>query len=578
MAIDIKFFNSFVLKKNINNLGSGSAAYLPVFPGLPNNPTNYPLFPTSSAVPGTGPGGRTDDDVVTANVRNWVVEESRIRGGFNETEVGYGVRAYLRKETSEQKIRTNAIIYSGIYNSNTGINRTNEFPIGEEITKAVDPGNGSIQKLHAIDTNMAIFQEDKVSRALIDKDAIYSAEGVGTPVSSTKLVIGQITPYVGEYGISKSPESFAYFGYRRYFTDKNRNAVMRLSNDGLTEISQYGLKDFFRDKLSEINDEFYLDSFTSTITASATTPLPYIRITTNLNKIEKGIEVLIPQTTGNDVSATVLGWFGSASGSFLLVYLDTSPVSPDLAQEVTFNKYIKDKVVGGFDNYNDQYTLSLQKNTNFTTPTTGQEGISVNYYTTSFDEGSLGWTSFYDYKPTFIFSLKSNFFTTTSPQLYKHYSNTVNRNNFYGIDNVSDITFIFNASPSIVKNFKTVNYEGSNGWQVANLQSDTEGFDLQGGTQNQYTDSAKVIKSYDEGLYTENGIPYRAGFNRKENKYFANLINNSAARPGEVFFGDATTGIKGYLATIKVSTDTTTDPGGAKELFAVSTEFVVSSR
>jgi hypothetical protein len=574
MAIDIRFFNSFVLKKNINNLGSGNAAYLPVFPGLPNNPTDYPLFPTS----GSNPGGRTEPNVTTANVRNWAVEESRIRGGFNETEVGYGVRAYLREETSEQKIRTNAIIYSGIYNSNTGINRTNEFPIGEEITKAVDPGNGSIQKLHAIDTNMAIFQEDKVSRALIDKDAIYSAEGVGTPVSSTKLVIGQITPYVGEYGISKSPESFAYFGYRRYFTDKNRNAVMRLSNDGLTEISQYGMKDFFRDKLSEINDEFYLDSFTSTITASATSPLPYIRITTNLNKIEKGIEVLIPQTTGNDVSATVLGWFGSISSSFLLVYLDTSPVSPDLAQEVTFNKYIKDKLVGGFDNYNDQYTISLQKNNNFISETTGQEGISVNYYTTSFDEGSLGWTSFYDYKPGFIFSLKSNFFTTTSPQLYKHYSNNVNRNNFYGVDNSSDITFIFNANPSIIKNFKTVNYEGSNGWQVSNLQSDTEGFDLQGGTQNQYTDSAKIIKSYNEGLYTEGGIPYRAGFNRKENKYFANLINNSAARPGEVFFGGATTGIKGYLATVKVSTDATTDPGGAKELFAVSTEFVVSSK
>ena len=95
MAIDIKFFNSFVLKKNINNLRSGSAAYMPVFPGLPNNPTDYPLFPTSSAVPGTGPGGRTDDDVVTANVRNWVVEESRIRGGFNETEVGYGVRELM---------------------------------------------------------------------------------------------------------------------------------------------------------------------------------------------------------------------------------------------------------------------------------------------------------------------------------------------------------------------------------------------------------------------------------------------------------------------------------------------------
>ena len=68
------------------------------------------------------------------------------------------------------------------------------------------------------------------------------------------------------------------------------------------------------------------------------------------------------------------------------------------------------------------------------------------------------------------------------------------------------------------------------------------------------------------------------GFMRKENKYFANLVNNSGARPDEVVFGSATTGIKGYLATVKVSTDATTDPGGSKELFAVSTEFVVSSR
>ena len=108
--------------------------------------------------------------------------------------------------------------------------------------------------------------------------------------------------------------------------------------------------------------------------------------------------------------------------------------------------------------------------------------------------------------------------------------------------------------------------------------SDAEGFDLQNAAQQQYQDSANQVKSYEEGLYTENGVPYRAGFNRKENKYFANLINNSVARPGEIFFGDATTGVKGYFATVKVSTDATTDPGGAKELFAVSTEFVVSSR
>jgi hypothetical protein len=37
------------------------------------------------------------------------------------------------------------------------------------------------------------------------------------------------------------------------------------------------------------------------------------------------------------------------------------------------------------------------------------------------------------------------------------------------------------------------------------------------------------------------------------------------------------TGIKGYFATVKVSTDDATDPGGLKELFAVSSNYVESS-
>ena len=207
MAIAIKYFNSFVLKKTVNDVTTGNAAYKPVFPGLPNNPTNYPEFGTNAS---------SDTNVIGVDGRNWIVEESRIRGGFNNTSTSYGPRAYLIETSNEQSVRNNALIYSGVYNSRTDLNETNVFAIGEQITKAVDPIHGSIQKIHALDSNLAIFQENKVSNALIDKDAIYSAEGVGSPVTSTNLVIGQITPYVGEYGISNNPESFAYHGYRRY--------------------------------------------------------------------------------------------------------------------------------------------------------------------------------------------------------------------------------------------------------------------------------------------------------------------------------------------------------------------------
>ena len=61
-------------------------------------------------------------------------------------------------------------------------------------------------------------------------------------------MLGQSRPFVGEYGISKNPESFASSSYRAYFTDRQRGAVLRLSMDGLTPISNAGMKDWFRDK------------------------------------------------------------------------------------------------------------------------------------------------------------------------------------------------------------------------------------------------------------------------------------------------------------------------------------------
>ena len=84
-----------------------------------------------------------------------------IRGGYNNTSVDFGVKAYIVEENDSQQRRSNSLIYSGIYNSRTGINQTNQFSVAEEITKSVDPVNGSIQKLFAEDTNLTVFQERK---------------------------------------------------------------------------------------------------------------------------------------------------------------------------------------------------------------------------------------------------------------------------------------------------------------------------------------------------------------------------------------------------------------------------------
>ena len=78
-------------------------------------------------------------------------------------------------------------------------------------------------------------------------------------------------------------------------------------------------------------------------------------------------------------------------------------------------------------------------------------------------------------------------------------------------------------------------------------------------------------------MYTQNGVSLHAGFSRKENRYVANLVSSSPVRPGEIIFGNQMSGIKGYIANVKFSTDGSTDVGGIKELFAVSSRFVPSS-
>ena len=179
------------------------------------------------------------------------IEVNRLRAGFNEPYFDLGVKAYAVQENFAEERRANALIHSsGLFNSRTGINQLNQFNEAEGgLILGLDPSDGSIQKLYAEDTQLLIFQEDKVSRSPIDKDFIYSAEGGAVPVTSSTQYLGTVAPYSGEYGISLDPGSFAVYGTRKYFTDKNRGVVLRLSNDGLTEISRAGMSDFFRDAL-----------------------------------------------------------------------------------------------------------------------------------------------------------------------------------------------------------------------------------------------------------------------------------------------------------------------------------------
>jgi hypothetical protein len=566
-TIGVKYFNAFWLKRIVNNSSADA------WPGLPWNPTGYPVFPFAST------------PLAGATRSNFYVEESRIKGGFNNSQVSLGVRAYVVNQNVDALDKKHSLIYSGLLNTRTGFNETNVFSIADPLIRDLDPRNGSIQKLYTEDTNLNVFQEAKVSKVLINKNAIYSGDQ-GSLETGNVNVLGQDVPYLGEYGISRNPESFAEYGYRKYFADKDRAAILRLSRDGITEISGYGMKDYFRDTLATISDEYERQTVATTISLTTTGVTATVNVGSDISaKVELGAAVEVT-ASGGAVTSTGLTVIDVPTSTSVTLSGTFDFSSAGTYTNITFITYRRGMAIGAWDAHQSAYTISLQ-----TKPRTISTADDT-FDTLGYDEQIKGWTSFYSYKPVFMGSLKNNFFTFIDSNVYQHYDESVSngRCKFYGAVTPAEafVEFIFNPNPTVVKNFNTIAYEGNNGWEVDSYVSDFEGFDQvqNAGAFNQYQDTTSTVKSYVEGQYDSAGNVYpaaltepifRAGFDRKENHYVANLVNASTARPGEVIFGSNVSGVKGYLMTVKMSIDASTDAGGAKQLFSVSSNYVLSS-
>jgi len=321
------------------------------------------------------------------------VESDRIEDDFNTQVIGKGVRvsSTLAIPYEEERIES-GMIFSGIFNSISGVNNTNQFLIAEKITKNLNSTYGSIQKLYARDTDLVVLMEDKCFRVLANKDALFNADG-SSNVASSNQVLGSVTPFIGEFGISKNPESFASFGFRSYFVDKARGAVMRLSRDGLTKISSSGMSDYFIDNLK-------------------------------LN------------TTGD-----IIGSYNSDAGSYnLLINVPDVRVNPGENPPVITNS-----------------TESV-----------------------SFKEKVNGWTTTMSYIPEAAISLNNEYYSFKDGELYNHTEFTdaatpiaVPRTNFYGVQYKATVTPIINDAPTSVKKFKTLAYEGTEGW-AAEIETDQQ--------------------------------------------------------------------------------------------------------
>jgi hypothetical protein len=115
----------------------------------------------------------------------------------------------------------------------------------------------------------------------------------------------------------------------------------------------------------------------------------------------------------------------------------------------------------------------------------------------------------------------------------------------------------------MVKNFQTINYEGDTGWNMVSFNTNTD---------KTLSISEAVFATTLEQI--QNSLLINR-FKLKEDKYFADLVNNTSSQSGEIVFGRSSSGVKGFFGEVKMEVNNANN--AKKELFAVSTGFVQSS-
>ena len=196
---------------------------------------------------------QTDEDIAILNldVFNCFAwgngfESYKVKDLFNENSFNFDTRALTTIDNYRQNKRIASFTWSQPFQQSNNYNGLNEFNLSLENYYDLDDRYGSVQKLISYDTDLDVWQEDKVHKMLFGKSIMYNQDG-SSNVSKSNETIGGVIPYAGEFGISKNPESLSKYGNYIYWADKNRGVVLRKGKSGIEIISNFGMKDWFRD-------------------------------------------------------------------------------------------------------------------------------------------------------------------------------------------------------------------------------------------------------------------------------------------------------------------------------------------
>ena len=363
--------------------------------------------------------------------------------------------------------------------------------------------HGSIRYMVNRDDSVIFLQDKKcglfpVSRNLVE----YVSGQQGITVSTN--VVGTPSYYVGDFGVGNNPESVAVEGGRVYFSDIRNGKVMRISQDGLTAISETKMDSFFKDGFRDIVQfasikrvvggvddeagEYIVSStptYSSTITATDGTTTYTFGIQVNqagsvvFADIEYNDDKLFQfntevrtfndlcDTFNNSINAVVFLDRLSAGQPIIVgeEFQGTNSTIYGVATNSTYNFFIPITI-----NLSDG-TFVFANDCGAFTGTIGTPSATTAGFTIAYDTEDRVWNTRYSYYPERIASLDDTLYTFKAGTMYVH-DDTVNRSTYYGVAGGTVVEVISNNNPSMVKSYESLSLEGTDAWATVITNTD----------------------------------------------------------------------------------------------------------
>lgn len=294
--------------------------------------------------------------------------------------------------------------FSQPYQLGTNINNTNRFYPNnfDEFTKEF----GAVIRMYVWQRELRIFQERRCGRVGVFAKFIKNNTGANSLITSDTIITpNNIQYFEGNFGIGNQAASLVSSGFQNYFADPVRGAFLRLSLDGLIEISlNYKVQTF-----------------------SATNVIPYLN----------------PYHYQFGGFSNILGVFN---------------ITQDRDGEVLFVMQPGTKAQTMFVGPGSSTIIFPVANPPFLGPGT------IPGQTLAFNEAKNAFTAFYDFAPDSVVCAENTLYSFLNGVMYVHNNQTAYAK-FYNTQAFPSLTKIYNENTAIKKTFQASSYQAVTFWE-----------------------------------------------------------------------------------------------------------------